>query len=164
MEEKDLTKMTVTKLREEAKKYTSIQGVSAMKKEELIKAIADARGEPIEIKKKHRKKKKKAVTIADIKKEISKLREEKENARQAKDKKKVERLRKKIKSLKRQTRQYAKDKVEEAATAAKEAAKGKEAPAEKKSDKPITETPEGQKTEENSGEASPAAKEEEEKT
>ena len=51
MEEKDLTKMTVTKLREEAKKYTSIHGVSGMKKEELITAIADARGEPIEIKK-----------------------------------------------------------------------------------------------------------------
>ncbi len=36
MEEKDLTKMTVTKLREEAQKYTSIHGVSGMKKEELI--------------------------------------------------------------------------------------------------------------------------------
>ena len=59
MEEKDLTKMTVTKLREEAKKYTSIHGVSGMKKEELITAIADARGEPIEIKKKKPKKKKK---------------------------------------------------------------------------------------------------------
>ncbi|MCK5422374.1 MAG: Rho termination factor N-terminal domain-containing protein, partial [Deltaproteobacteria bacterium] len=51
MEEKDLTKMTVANLREEAKKYTSIQGIHAMKKEELIRAIADVRGEPIEIKK-----------------------------------------------------------------------------------------------------------------
>ena len=52
MEEKDLTKMTVVNLKEEAKKYTSIQGIHAMKKEELIRAIADVRGEPIEIKKK----------------------------------------------------------------------------------------------------------------
>ena len=79
MAEKDLTKMTVTKLREEAKQYTSIHGVSGMKKEELIKAIADARGEPIEIKKKkHKKKKKKAVSTADLKKTMTELREKKE--------------------------------------------------------------------------------------
>ncbi len=68
MEEKALTRMTVTKLREEAKKYTSIEGVSAMKKEDLIKAIADARGEPIEIrKKKSRKKRRKSMRPASRK-------------------------------------------------------------------------------------------------
>ena len=108
MEEKDLTKMTVTKLKEEAKKYTSIHGVSAMKKEELIRAIADARGEPIEIKKKKpKKKKKKVVSIADVKKQIKALREKKEEARKAKDGKTVDRLRKKIKKLKRDTRKFA---------------------------------------------------------
>ena len=98
--EKDLTKMTVTKLREEAKEYTSIHGAHAMKKEELIRAIADARGEPIEIKKKKpKKKKKKVVSIADVKKQIKELRVKKEEGRKAKDKKGVDRLRKKIKKI-----------------------------------------------------------------
>jgi hypothetical protein len=116
MEGKDLTKMTVTKLREEAKKYTSIHGVHAMKKEELIRAIADARGEPIEIeKKKPKKKKKKVVSIADVKKQIKELRVKKEEVRKAKDKKGVDRLRKKIKMLKKQTRKFVKEKPEETA-------------------------------------------------
>lgn len=120
MEEKDLTKMTVTKLTEEAKKYTSIHGISVMKKEELIKAIADARGELIEIKKKPKKKKKrKVVNIADIKKQIKDLRAKKEEASKGKDKKAVDRLRKKIKFLKRQTRKSAKEKAEETAAAEK---------------------------------------------
>ncbi len=113
MEGKDLTKMTVTKLREEAKKYTSIHGVHAMKKEELIRAIADARGEPIEIEKK--KPKKKVVSIADVKKQIKELRVKKEEVRKAKDKKGVDRLRKKIKMLKKQTRKFVKEKPEETA-------------------------------------------------
>jgi hypothetical protein len=124
MEEKDLTKMTVVKLREEAKKYTSIQGAHAMKKEELIKAIADARGEPIEIKKKKpKKKKKKVINVADAKKQIKELRVKKEEVRKTKDKKMVDRLRKKIKILKKQTRKFAKEKA------------GESAPVEKKEEK-----------------------------
>ena len=115
MEEKDLTKMTVANLREEAKKYTSIQGIPAMKKEELIRAIADARGEPIEIKKKKPKKKKKAISIADVKKQIKELRVKKEEVRKTKDVKMVDRLRKKIKVLKKQTRKFAKEKARESA-------------------------------------------------
>jgi hypothetical protein len=118
--EKDLTKMTVTKLREEAKQYTSIHGVHVMKKEELIRAIADARGEPIEIKKKKpKKKKKKVVSIADVKKQIKELRVKKEEVKKAKDKKGVDRLRKKIKMLKKQTRKFTKEKPEETAPAEK---------------------------------------------
>ena len=93
MEEKDLTKMTVVKLREEAKKYTSIQGAHAMKKEELISAIREARGEP----KKAVKKKVKAQSIRGIKKKIGALREEKEAYREKKDRKGASSLRKKIK-------------------------------------------------------------------
>jgi hypothetical protein len=115
MEEKDLTKMTVTKLREEAKKYTSIEGVSAMKKEDLIKAIADARGEPIEIK----KKKKQDVNIADLKKTIKALRKEKAEGRKSKSSKETNRLRRKIKDLKRQSRKIGKEKAEVAAAAKK---------------------------------------------
>jgi len=112
MEEKDLTKMTVTKLREEAKKYTSIHGVHVMKKQELIEAIAEARGEPIEIKKKPKKKKKKVINIAEIKKQIKELKVKRGEAREAKDYPLVDRLRKRIKRLKRQTRKFAKEKSE----------------------------------------------------
>ncbi len=119
MEEKDLTKMTVVKLREEAKKYTSIHSAQAMKKEELIRAIADARGEPIEIKKKKPKKKKKVINIADVKKQIKELRVKKEEERKTKDRKVVDRLRKKIKTLKKQTRKFAKEKAEEPASVEK---------------------------------------------
>ena len=132
MEEKDLTKMTVTKLREEAKKYTSIEGVSAMKKEDLIKAIADARGEPIEIKKKKTKKKKKSVDIADLKKKIKTLRKENAEGRKSKSRKETNRLRKKIKVLKRQSRKVGKEKAEVIAAAkkvGKEAAPAAAAPA-----------------------------------
>jgi len=122
MEEKDLTKMTVTRLREEAKKYTSIQGVTAMKKEELIRAIADARGEPIDIKKKKtKKKKKKEVDVVSLKKAMKALRKEKAEARKSKSRKEIERLRRKIKDLKRQTRKYGQEK---AALSAAEGKKG----------------------------------------
>jgi phage/plasmid primase-like uncharacterized protein len=126
MEERDLTKMTVTKLRKEAKKYTSIQGAHAMKKEELIKAIADARGEVVELKKKPKKKKKKAVSISEIKHQIKELRLKKEETRKAHDKKAIDRLRKKIKKLKRYSRKFAEEK---AITVKKAVATGKpEAP------------------------------------
>jgi len=119
MKEKDLTKMTVTKLREEAKKYTSIEGVSAMKKEDLIKAIADARGEPIEIKKKKSRKKKKEVDVAGLKKKIKTLRKEKAEGRKSKSRKETNRLRRKIKELKRQSRKFGKEKAEVIAAAKK---------------------------------------------
>jgi len=135
VEEKDLTKMTVTKLREEAKKYSSIHGVHAMKKEELIRAIADARGEPIEIKKKKPKKKKKVIKITDIKKQIKQLKAKKEEARKAKDKKLVNGLRKKIKFLKRQTRKFAKEKAEEVTDEKKVTAEVKTATENKKEEK-----------------------------
>jgi hypothetical protein len=131
MEEKELTKMTVTKLREEAKKYTSIEGVSAMKKEDLIKAIADARGEPIEIKKK-KSRKKKEVDAAGLKKKIKTLRKEKAEGRKSKSRKETNRLRKKIKVLKRQSRKFGKEKAEVIAAAkkvGKEAAPAAAAPA-----------------------------------
>jgi hypothetical protein len=132
MEEKDLTKMTVTRLREEAKKYTSIEGVSVMKKEDLIKAIADARGEPVEIKKKKSRKKKKEVDVADLKKKIKTLRKEKAEGRKSKSRKETNRLRRKIKELKRHSRKFGKEKAEAIAAAkkgGKEAAPAAAAPA-----------------------------------
>ena len=52
MDRKDLEKMTVLKLREEALKYPQIQGVHGKQKEQLLAEIAKALGlelKPVEI-------------------------------------------------------------------------------------------------------------------
>jgi hypothetical protein len=107
-EQKDLTKLTATKLREIAKEYPEIQGAHAMKKEELIAAICTARGEPIPVmkgaKKKHKAEKK---DVSKIKKGIRALKAEKIKALETGDKALLKRLRKSIKRLKRETRKVA---------------------------------------------------------
>lgn len=107
MEDKDLEKLTAKKLREIAKDYDGISGVHAMKKEGLISAIREARGEP----KKAVKKKVKAQSIRGIKKKIGALREEKEAYREKKDRKGASSLRKKIKKYRRLTRKMARAKA-----------------------------------------------------
>ena len=101
MSQEELEKLTATKLREMAKEYPSIQGAHAMKKEDLIVAILEARGEPI------KKAEKKSAKISEIKKQIRALKKEKAKSLQEKDKLKTEQLRKKIKTLKKQTRRLA---------------------------------------------------------
>jgi hypothetical protein len=105
MEEKDLEKLTATKLREIAKQYEGITGVHAMKKEELIRAIREARGEP-----QKEVKKVTSETIYTLKKQIKMLKAEKKAAQEKKDKKLVATLRKKIKRFRRLTRKLAKAK------------------------------------------------------
>lgn len=105
MEEKDLEKLTATKLREIAKQYEGITGVHAMKKEELIQAIREARGEP----QKPVKKEKVHSSIGTLKKRIKNLKKEK-NAAIKKDKKTITALRRKIKRYRRLTRKLAKGK------------------------------------------------------
>jgi hypothetical protein len=107
-EKKDLTKLTATKLREIAKEYPEIQGAHAMKKEELIAAICSARGEPIPVVKKGKKKKKtEKKDINKLKKGIRTLKAEKAKAVETKDKSLLKKLRKSIKKLKRETRRLA---------------------------------------------------------
>jgi hypothetical protein len=48
MEAKDLYRMNVIRLREEATKIPDVQGVTAMKKEELIKLLAKTYGVVLE--------------------------------------------------------------------------------------------------------------------
>jgi molybdopterin converting factor small subunit len=105
MEEKDLEKLTATKLREIAKQYEGIAGVHAMKKGELIHAIREARGEP-----QKPVKKTKVHTIGSLKKQIKKLKEEKKAALK-KEKKTITVLRRKIKRYRRLTRKFAKAKA-----------------------------------------------------
>jgi NCAIR mutase (PurE)-related protein len=108
----ELEKLTVVKLREVAHEYPEIVGATGMKKEELIKTILQARGEPVE-----KEKKKDLVLISHIKKEIKKLKEEQAKALTNRDSNKASVLRKKISKLKKQTRLLAKDNKAAAAAA-----------------------------------------------
>ena len=104
-EEKDLTKLAATKLREIAKEYPEIQGAHALKKEELIVAICNARGEPVPSMKGAKKKKKgEERGIKKIKHEIQALKTERAKALESKDSALLKKLRQSIKRLKRETR------------------------------------------------------------
>ena len=116
----ELKKMTIPKLREKAKEITDLQGVTGMKKEQLIEAIAKAEGisyesgaAPID-----------SATIQSIKEQIRALRKQKEEIlASSQPSHQVERVRRKIKRLKRLTRKMAREKgPKEAAPPAAEAA------------------------------------------
>jgi hypothetical protein len=100
--EKPLEKMTATELRQVALGIQGLDGVHAMKKEDLLKAIKEARGikdeEPV---------KTKAAGVHELKKMIVLLKKEKEEARTAKNKAKVNVLRRRINRLKKRTKKLA---------------------------------------------------------
>ena len=106
MEEINLEKMTATELREFAlKEYPAITGVHAMKKEELVAAIHQARGEAVkETKKKKGGAAKVSIDKKELKKQIRLLKSEKGKFLQDRDKKALARVRKRIKKLKRLTK------------------------------------------------------------
>jgi hypothetical protein len=93
--------MTVLKLRELAKEATDLQGVGGMQKEELVEAIAKAKGiafVPV----------KDLSTIIAVKHQIRVLKQQRDEIlASSKDAKQVKRIRRKIKLLKRTTRQLA---------------------------------------------------------
>ena len=94
----ELEKLTAIKLREIAKEYEQITGTSGMKKEALVNAILEARGEPlVEVQKDEQ-------TIAMIKKQIRETLKQRDSALAEKDSKKLATVRKTLKKLKRQTR------------------------------------------------------------
>ena len=108
MEENDLEKMTATELRDLAlKKYPDITGVHAMKKEDLIKAIHQARGDVIKETKKKKAAGKVKIDKTEMKKQIRLLKNEKAKLLQGNDKKALSLVRKKIKKLKRLTKKAA---------------------------------------------------------
>ena len=106
MEDKDLEKLTATKLREIAKQYDEITGAHAMKKEALIIAIRTARGEDLSSTETGSL----SGKMGTIKKQIKNLRAEKDTIQETKDKKKVDILRRRIKKYRRMTRKMAKAK------------------------------------------------------
>jgi len=107
-EKKELEKMTAVELREFAlQEYPGITGVHAMKKEELVLAIRQARGEDVkEVKKKKAAGKGKADK-KEIKKRLRVLKEKKTELLAGGSKKDLTRLRRKIKRLKRLTQRAA---------------------------------------------------------
>jgi tRNA pseudouridine-54 N-methylase len=97
----ELEKLTAVKLREIAKEYEQITGASGMKKDALVNAILEARGEPI--KEVH----KDEQSISRIKKQIRQTVKQRDKALEEKDRTKLAAVRKTLKKLKRQTRQLA---------------------------------------------------------
>jgi hypothetical protein len=107
-EKKDLGKMTAVELRELAlKEYPSLTGVHALKKEELVLAIHQARGEVIKDIKKKKAVGKVKADKKEIKKRLRQLKEKKTGLLAGGSKKDLIRLRRRIKRLKRLTQKAA---------------------------------------------------------
>lgn len=103
----ELKKMTILKLREKAKEIADLQGVTGMKKEQLIEAIAKAEGISYE----SGAAPEDTATIQSIKEQIRALRKQKEEIlASSQPGHQGERVRRKIKRLKRLTRKMAREK------------------------------------------------------
>jgi hypothetical protein len=113
MELKELRKLPMPKLRDLAKQETELTGVLGMEKEELIKAIAQAKGIAYDASAKD------VNAIHAIKQDIRQLKKEKAELTSAGggDPKKRKRIQRKVKLMKRLTRELA----HEAKTAAAKA-------------------------------------------
>jgi hypothetical protein len=108
--EKPLEKMTAPELREIAITLPGVTGVHAMKKEELLAIIKEARGikEEAPVKARSRKAEKSSITVGEMKKKISQLMLEKQAARESRDRKRVEILRRRINRMKKLSRKVKK--------------------------------------------------------
>ena len=109
--EKPLEKMTAKELREMALGLPGIEGVHAMKKEELITAIRAAKGmtgpEPKRERQVVVKKEKVVLTKAQLKQKVKELRTKREELLQGENLKMAEILRRRISRLKKRTRRAA---------------------------------------------------------
>ncbi len=109
MERADLEKMTVTKLREYAmEKHPGVQGVSGMKKEDLIEAII---AEEVRLGLRPKEEKRVAPAapkVGDLKAKVRALRADRDKALAGKDSKALKVTRTKMKRLKRQIKKLKK--------------------------------------------------------
>ena len=97
MEWRDLEKMTVLKLREEALKFPQIEGVHGKNKEQLMDELAHALG----IEKPHSHFTEKIVhTKADLKAKIQELKSERDKLLESHDHKKLHEVRREMHELK----------------------------------------------------------------
>ena len=102
--EKDqpLEKLTVKELKEMALAMGGITGVTAMKKEELLAAIKEAKGIPVQ-----KTREKPVDTIVEIKKKMRELRVKRDEFRGAGKRKEMGLLKRRISRLKKKTRRLA---------------------------------------------------------
>ncbi len=100
--DKPLDKYTVKELKEMALALGTIQGVSAMKKQELIDAIKTQYGIPLK-----KERSTGVVSVIDIKKQLKSLKQELASMHEAGQRAPAMRLRKKISRLKKKTRRMA---------------------------------------------------------
>jgi len=100
-DEKPLDKMTIKELKEIAKEIPEITGAHGMNKPDLLATIKKSRG----IEKKN--KKKKDISLLDLKKKIKSLKIKREEALASKDKKIATIFKRKIARLKKRTRRAA---------------------------------------------------------
>jgi len=97
--EKPLDKWTIKELRDEALQIPDIQGIHGMNKEEIIALLREVRGIPAP------EKKKKVVSVRDIKVKVSELKKVRDDEReQGAARARLNILRRKITRLKKQTR------------------------------------------------------------
>jgi hypothetical protein len=101
--EKHLEKLTAKELREMALAMGGITGVTAMKKEELIAAIRQAKGLPVK-----ETRVKPVDTVLEVKRKIREFRLKRDELREAGKREEASRLNKKISRLKKRTRKFAK--------------------------------------------------------
>lgn len=101
--EKHLEKLTAKELRELALEMGGITGVTAMKKEELIAAIRQAKGLPVK-----ETRVKPVDTVLEVKRRIREFRLKRDELREAGKREEASRLNKKISRLKKKTRKFAK--------------------------------------------------------
>jgi hypothetical protein len=100
--ERSLEKLTVKELKEMALAMGGITGVTAMKKEELLTAIKEAKGIPIQ-----KTREKPVDTIVSIKKQMRELRVKRAELREAGKGEKTGMLKKRLSRLKKKTRRLA---------------------------------------------------------
>ena len=107
--EKPLEKMTVKELKDIALEIPGLEGVTAMKKDELLAVIIKERGIKEEKPAKEKKKKidKPTLSVKELKGKILFLRDEKKAAREANDRHRIDILRRRINRLKKRTRKVA---------------------------------------------------------
>lgn len=101
--EKHLEKLTAKELREMALEMGGITGVTAMKKEELIAAIRQAKGLPVK-----ETRVKPVDTVLEVKRRIREFRLKRDELREVGKREEASRLNKKISRLKKRTRKFAK--------------------------------------------------------
>lgn len=102
-QEKHLEKLTAKELKDMALAMGGITGVTAMKKEELLAAIRQAKGLPVK-----ETREKPLDTVLEVKQKIRDFRLQREELRKAGKRAEMSRLNKKISRLKKKTRRFAK--------------------------------------------------------